>query len=110
VKSEVNDVPIEADPATIQAAARDVSAARDTAETHLGDLRREVSELQPHWQGLAGTTFQNLMENYDDQSRRLVDALSAIGDLLGNQGVAIEVAEEEQQAALNKYSGPMTAV
>lgn len=99
---------IESDPAIIQAAANDVSAATQTAETHLGDLRNEVSGLQPHWQGLAGTTFQNVMESYRDQSKRLVDALSAIGDLLQQQGVSIEVQEEEEQAALNRYAGPLS--
>lgn len=98
---------IESDPATIQAAARDVSTATQTAETHLGDLRKEVSHLQPAWQGLAGGTFQNVMERYDEQSKRLVDALSAIGDLLQQQGVSIEAIEEEEQAAINRYAGPL---
>jgi WXG100 family type VII secretion target len=100
-------VAIESDPASIQTAARDVGTATQNAETHLGELRKEVSELQAHWQGLAGNTFQNVMESYDEQSKRLVEALSAIGELLQQQGVSIEALEEEEQIALNKYSGPL---
>lgn len=98
---------IESDPATIQAAATDVSAAADTATDLLGKLRTEVADLQPNWQGQAGSSFQQVMDRYREQSDNLVGALRSISELLQEQGVSIEALEEEGQAAFNRYAGPL---
>jgi WXG100 family type VII secretion target len=100
-------VAIEADPVTIRKAGQDVAAAKQDADAKLAEVRAAAGDTQSAWQGTSGTAFQQLMIRWDEESKKLTDALQGISDQLGSQGVQIEATDEEQQSNLNRYTGTL---
>src|SRR5690606_15286828 len=100
-------VAIQADAATIHAAAKDTLNAKQVAEGELSKLRSEVSGLAPLWTGAAGTSFQNVMTRWDESTRKLIDAMEGIADMLNIAGTEITATDEEGQASLNKFDSAL---
>lgn len=67
---------------TTAAAACDTTAAN--VELALGQLKTYVVGTEEWWQGIASTTFQELMVRYDMNSQKLYEALTEIAVRLRN--------------------------
>lgn len=98
---------IQADAATIHAAAKDTLSAKQVAEGELSKLRDEVASLAPMWTGAAGSSFQNVMSRWDVSTRKLIDAMEGIADMLNIAGTEITTTDEESQSALNKFDSAL---
>jgi len=91
----------------MHAAAKDVRATHGTVNGKLSDLRNEIDNLVAAWKGDASAGFTQVMHRWDQDTVKLLTALSDIADLL-DKGANTHQANEEQQAALmNKYGNSL---
>ncbi|MER6267777.1 WXG100 family type VII secretion target [Streptomyces sp. 900105755] len=82
-------------PEYISEAAASCDSKAAEIQGQLTDLKNYVTGLEDSWQGIAQTTFQALMQEYDIYSRMLHDALTDIaGGLRGNY---VNYSDAEQQ-------------
>lgn len=93
----------------------------DSAANHVDDVNREIAGLLSRvrgsvqqlgggvWQGSAQVAFANVMTNWDDESRRLANALDAIGEQLRGNRRAFDASEQDNMAAINRVgaAGPL---
>lgn len=96
---------IQAEAATIHAAAQDTRAAKEQTAAALRQLYDTVAATAPSWQGMAGTQFQRVMTSWNEQTTKLVNAMEAIATSLDESGTQITATDEAQQQAFNKFSG-----
>jgi WXG100 family type VII secretion target len=108
IRNEVKHVAsISVDYATLHAAAADVRSVRQEVDGELGKLRGVVDMLAGAWQGAAGAGFQNLMSRWDGDSRKLMEAMSAISDMLDESGTSHQVTDDEQQQVMNRFTSAL---
>lgn len=92
------------DHATLHQAAQDVRSTRAEVDGDLKRLSAVVDDLAGGWQGVAATSFQQLMVRWRGDTDKLLTALAAIADLLDRSGTQHQRNEEEQDAMLNKFT------
>jgi WXG100 family type VII secretion target len=97
-------VAITVDYATLHAAASDVRSVQGEVHGELGKLRGAVDMLAGAWQGAAGAGFQTLMQRWNENSDRLMEAMSAIADMLDESGTSHQVTDEEQQQTISRFN------
>lgn len=95
--------PFEVDHATLHTAANDVRSTRSEVDGELKKLWSVVDDLAIAWQGQASTGFQSLMNRWNGDTAKLLDALNDIADLLDKSGTAHQATDEEQQQMLDKF-------
>ncbi|WP_326555175.1 WXG100 family type VII secretion target [Micromonospora sp. NBC_01813] len=75
----------------------------ETTATELADLlagiRSYVVSLEASWQGVAASSFQQLMQNYDVYAKMLNDSLNGIGG--GLRGTYVNYTDAEEQVQQN---------
>ena len=85
-------------PEYVANAATNCDSTANEIRAQLGTLRNYVVSIEAEYQGVAATTFQALMADYDRFGRMLNEALTDIGaGLRGNSNNYIEA--ESQNAA-----------
>lgn len=97
----------EVDGATLHQAANDVRSTRSDVDGDLSRLRGMVDQLANAWRGQAGVGFQNLMQRWDQDTAKLLNALDNIGELLDQSGTQHEVNDESQQAEMNRIASAL---
>lgn len=95
--------PFEVDHATLHTAANDVRSTRSEVDGELKKLWSVVDDLAIAWQGQASSGFQSLMQRWNEDTAKLLEAMNNIADLLDKSGTAHQVTDEEQQQMLNKF-------
>jgi WXG100 family type VII secretion target len=95
--------PFEVDHATLHTAANDVRSTRSEVDGELKKLWNVVDDLAIAWQGSASTGFQNLMNQWNQDTEKLQQALDSIAELLDKSGTTHQVNDEEQQQMLDKF-------
>jgi WXG100 family type VII secretion target len=100
-------MPVRAEASTIHQAARDVEAAKQQADAKLTEVRNSAADAAPGFAGQAGSSFQTLMQRYNEEATKLTVAMQDIADVLNSQGTAITTTDEEQMADMNKYTGTL---
>jgi WXG100 family type VII secretion target len=86
-------------PEYIQNAATSCDNTATEIQNQLGTLRNYVVNLEGVYQGVAATTFQALMTDYDTFARMLHNALVDIGS--GLRGNFVNYTDSEQQNIAN---------
>ncbi|WP_436531103.1 WXG100 family type VII secretion target [Actinoplanes sp. HUAS TT8] len=83
-----------------------LSGAATSADTTAGDIaalldgvRSYVVSLEDSWQGIAATSFQTLMHNYDVYARMLHESLTGIAS--GLRGTYVNYTDVETQVDQN---------
>lgn len=85
------------------------------AATHVDDVNTEVQSLlqslqgsveavAAHWVGQAHTTFQGIMARYQDDAKRLSQALTAIAEQIRESGAGYSTQDEAAQQAITSAS------
>lgn len=95
--------PFSVDHATLHAAANDVRSTRSEVDGELKKLWGVVDELAVAWRGQASSGFQTLMQRWNEETAKLLEAMSNIADLLDKSGTAHQVTDEQQQEMLSKF-------
>ncbi len=86
-------------PEYIASAATNCTNTASEISAQLGTLRSYVVNLEAVYHGVAATTFQSLMTDYDAFARMLHDALGNIGD--GLRGTHVNYVDTETQNIAN---------
>ena len=81
-----------------------VSQARGDLTGQLGALRGQISNLVTDWQGAGGAGFTNVMNRWDEDSRRIIAALDEFEANLTASEQTYNAADEEQAATYGKLS------
>jgi WXG100 family type VII secretion target len=74
--------PFEVDHATLHTAANDVRSTRSEVDGELKKLWNVVDDLAIAWQGSASTGFQNLMNQWNQDTEKLQQALDNLTALV----------------------------
>jgi WXG100 family type VII secretion target len=95
--------PFSVDHATLHTAANDVRSTRSEVDGELRKLWNIIDDLAIAWQGQASTGFQSLMQRWNEDTAKLLEAMDNIADLLDKSGTAHQVTDEQQQQMLDKF-------
>jgi early secretory antigenic target protein ESAT-6 len=98
---------IQLDAATLHKAATDVRTTRGEVNGDLGRLWNTVDDLAIAWQGEASAGFQQLMNRWNDDVKKLLTAMDDIADLLDKSGTQHEVNDQEQSQMMNRYNSAL---
>lgn len=80
---------------------------RSDVDGDLTRLRGLVDQLAGAWRGQAAVGFQNLMQRWDQDTAKLLQALDNIAELLDQSGTQHEVNDQEQQAAMGRIASAL---
>lgn len=100
-------MPFEVDQQTLHAAANDVRSTRSDVDGDLNRLRGVIDQLAGAWRGTAAVGFQNLMQRWNEDTRKLLVALDGIGELLDRSGTQHQLTDEAQQSAMNRIQSTL---
>jgi WXG100 family type VII secretion target len=92
-------------PAQFAQAHRDVSDTKREMDQNLSQLRNNIEATRAGWSGPAAAVFQNVMNTFDEKSRKLNDALQDIADMLQQSGVKYDARETDVHQELGKLGG-----
>ncbi|HEY8372866.1 MAG TPA: WXG100 family type VII secretion target [Pseudonocardiaceae bacterium] len=92
------------DSATMQQAANDVANINGEIQGQLQTLLNQIAPLESAWKGEASKAFHQLIERWQNDARKLNDALMAISEQLGGASQTYLQQEEEQAAAMNSIA------
>lgn len=90
--------------ADIQAASAATRQCAADVQADLTDLRRYVQDVETTWQGVASSTFQLLMHDFDGYAAMLSQALTDIADGLAGNYVNYAGTEEQLVKGLQGVS------
>jgi WXG100 family type VII secretion target len=88
-------------PADFADAHQKVNSAKQDMDGQLIKLRNDIEATRSGWQGPAALVFNQVMEAFDEKSRKLNLALEHIGDLLKSSGVKYDMQESETNDQLS---------
>jgi ESAT-6 family protein len=88
-------------PEELSKAAKDVHDVNEQTQAALRSLRSQLEPLASAWQGVAATAFQNLMTRFDEDARKIQEALGQIGTSLDASFTTYQQQEEEQQQSMS---------
>jgi WXG100 family type VII secretion target len=75
----------------------------------LQSLKAYVQNMEDWWQGIASTTFQGLMTEYDTYSAMLYNALTDIGSGLSGNEVQYSETEKANQTTINNIQSSLSS-
>jgi WXG100 family type VII secretion target len=74
-----------------------VTEVRSSMDARLSKLRDEIESTRGAWKGDASLAFNRVMDRFDEDGRKINQALQRIADLLREAGSKYEKTEQEQQ-------------
>ena len=72
-----------------------VNNVKSAMDANLASLRSAIEETQAGWSGSAAGVFQQVMQAFDEKTKKLNQALEDIGDLLQQSGHKYDAQEQE---------------
>lgn len=82
-----------------------VDAARGDLEQQLSSLRGKMSGIGAQWVGAGSTAFQNVMTRWDEDSRKIIQALNEFEQNLRASDTTYNAADDAQSSTFGKLSG-----
>ncbi|MEU5691294.1 WXG100 family type VII secretion target [Actinosynnema sp. NPDC020468] len=89
-------------------AAQDIVSTDDTVQGILRSLRSTVDTVGASWKGEASTAFTNLIARFDDDARKLQEALRAIAEQMSGSADIYRRQEEEQNQSMSGLLGRLS--
>ena len=83
----------------------DIHNVDDSVQSQLSAVRNTVDTVASGWQGAAFTAFQTLINRFDEDARKLQEALRTIADGISGTSSTQKQTEEEQSGAMNTILG-----
>ena len=99
--------PIIADVETLHKAATDIRSTRGDVEGDLRTLWGTVDDLAIAWKGAASGGFQQLMQRWDGDVKKLLQAMGDIADLLDKSATTHQVNDENSNSMMQKFGGAL---
>lgn len=94
-------------PQDIANASASCTSTAGNVETQLASLKSYVVNMEGWWNGVAATTFQELMQEYDIYSSMLHNALVDIGSGLNGNFVNYHDSEQANVTSINKIQNEL---
>jgi WXG100 family type VII secretion target len=95
--------PFQVDHITLHTAAKDVRNIRTEVDGELAKLGNTVDELASAWQGGASRGFQQVMDRWNTDVKKLLQAMDEIANLLDKSADTHQANDDAQQQMLNKF-------
>jgi WXG100 family type VII secretion target len=91
--------------AALDRGARIVADARGELEQQLSALRGKLAGVGSQWVGAGSTAFQQVMARWDDDSRRIINALNGFEANLRSSESTYNASDETQSASYSRLAG-----
>jgi WXG100 family type VII secretion target len=75
-------------------AASKVDSVNSEVQSKLASLANAVEAVQAHWRGSAASTFQQLMIRWNEDAKKLSQALTAISEQIRTSGSTYQAQDE----------------
>ncbi|MCP2165808.1 WXG100 family type VII secretion target [Goodfellowiella coeruleoviolacea] len=85
-------------------AAKDIDNVNQETNGILTSLSGQLSSLEGAWVGSAATAFHQLMERFNDDARKLSEALQSISEQMQGSAQTYIQQEEEQSQAMSSIT------
>lgn len=95
------------DEETVHQAAIDTLNAKESVDGNLDSLKNLCSDLAASWTGQGAGAFQRVMENWDVQAAKLLDALQDIADQLDSSAQATADQDEASGSDFSAFEGEL---
>ena len=83
----------------MDAAVKHVNGVADAIQGKLGALRGQVSDAMGSWKGSGSSSWDTLMQRYDEDAKNLNQALRSIASLIHDSAVILADVERQNVAA-----------
>lgn len=94
-------------PADFADAHQKVNNAKQEMDAQLAKLQGEIEATRAGWQGPAALVFNNVMEAFNEKSKKLNQALEHIGDMLKASGTKYETQESDTHQQLSNLQSTL---
>lgn len=94
-----------ASPEELDQLNNDIRTTNDDVQGQLNAVRNTVDTLASVWKGGAQQAFATLMERFNEDARKLQEALITIADGISGTSTTMKQNEEEQGQAMNTILG-----
>jgi WXG100 family type VII secretion target len=95
------------DPATVAQAATDTVNAKLSVDGNLDRLKALCDELAASWTGQGATAFNQVMQQWDAEAAKLLDALQDIADNLDSSAAAQAEMDSESNSEFSAFDGEL---
>ncbi|WP_447004486.1 WXG100 family type VII secretion target [Saccharothrix isguenensis] len=86
-------------------AAKDITGTNQNVQGILGQLRNTVDGLSGAWVGSAADAFNKLIMRFDEDAKKLQEALLAIAEQMDSTAVTYVQEEEAQSQEMSQIAG-----
>lgn len=86
----------------LDALAKHIADINAQAQGHLRQVRNAAETVAGSWQGMAASAFQQLIGRFDDDARKISDALQGICESIASTSDVYRQNEEEQAQSVSK--------
>lgn len=91
----------------MQRAGQKVFDVNDQVQGQLSSLMSQLAPLEGAWKGQAATAFQTLIQRWNEDARKLNEALRGIGEAIQGSARTYAQQEEEHSTTMNKITGAL---
>ncbi|NKE61929.1 WXG100 family type VII secretion target [Lentzea sp. PSKA42] len=88
-------------PEDLDALAKHIANVNDSTQGTLRQVRSSVEGVQSSWQGTAATAFQNLMTRFDEDARKVQEALMSICEQISSSSEVYKQQEAESEQSVS---------
>ncbi|WP_309115133.1 WXG100 family type VII secretion target [Saccharothrix sp.] len=85
-------------------AAKDIVSVDESVQGILNQVRSTVDTVSGSWKGAAATAFNTLMTRFDEDARKLQEALRAIAEQMSGSADIYARQEEEQNQSMSSLT------
>ncbi|HET9170430.1 MAG TPA: WXG100 family type VII secretion target [Actinospica sp.] len=88
--------------ADLAKASQNIQACVQDIQSQMSQLQSAVEPLGSSWKGAAYNAFQQLMQRFDDDGKKLTQALQAIGEAMEANNKSYTATEQENTSSITK--------
>lgn len=92
---------------TMNAAATHVETINTEVQTELSGLKNRLGAVEGAWVGQAKVAFDQLMLRWDEDARKLNEALLAIGENIRTNSTNYSTSQQDHVAQINNAGGSL---
>lgn len=91
---------ISAEEGALREGATAVNTAKGNIDTQIKNVRTEIEQLRGYWSGAAANSFTQLLNRWDEESRKLNEVLVTLEDALRGTEADQAASEEQHQQTI----------
>jgi WXG100 family type VII secretion target len=91
----------------MEAGANHIDDVNAQIQGYLSSLRGQLAPLPSAWRGAASTAFVNLMARYDENARKIQEALTAIATQVRGANATYVAEEDTHSSTMSQITGAL---